>query len=210
MKVSYFENNKGDQAKWKNITRDERFFCFELYQSLKADQKGLLTLIKEGINKKNNLTNQKRREFLGTIVSKKFDIGVEVCFYRDLLKWNGEGIKEHELPQKRTFDLALFSEDAIIIIEAKAQQGFDTKQLLEFEKDKKHIEKLFVKIKKKQPQVYIVGLHSSKYTPGSKTKPYFDSNIQWDRIAEKYPDSKNLFCRANDIYPNKKNDSKPI
>ena len=143
MKVSYFENNKGDQAAWKYITRDERFFCFELYQSLKADQKAFITLIKEGVNEKNNLTNQKRREFLETIVSKKFDVGVEVCFYRDLLKWNGEGIKEHNLPQKRTFDLALFSNDAIIIIEAKAQQGFDTKQLLEFEEDKNNIEDLF-------------------------------------------------------------------
>lgn len=45
MKVSYFENNKGDQATWKYVTRDERFFCFELYQSLKDDQKGLPTFV---------------------------------------------------------------------------------------------------------------------------------------------------------------------
>lgn len=214
MRISYLQNNKSNKATWKYITRDERFFCFELYQSLKADQKGLLTLIKEGINKekdKEDSNYQKRLEFLETIESKKFDIGVEVCFYRDLLKWNGKGIKKYkDLSQKRTFDLALFSEDTIIIIEAKAQQGFDTKQLKEFEKDQKRISDLFEIINKKTAlQVFIVGLHSSRYTPSKITKPYFDSTIQWDDIAKKYPDSKDLFNRANEIYPNKK-DSKSV
>lgn len=210
MKISYFQKNKNKDIKWDNITRDERFFCFELYQSLKDDQKGLLTLIKEGINmekyKEGRITNQNRLDFLEGIESKTFDIGVEVCFYRDLLKWNGKGIKKTNLPQKRTFDLALFSEDAIIIIEAKAQQGFDTKQLDSFNKDREDIKYLFTKFfgRKTAPKVFIVGLHSSRYTPSSITKPYFDSSIQWDKIAEKYPDSKDLFNRANEIYPNKK------
>ena len=206
MNISYFQNNKSEKAQWKHISRDERFFCFELYQSLKADQKGLLTLIKEGINKekykKEDIKYPKRRKFIETIESKTFDIGVEVCFYRDLLKWNGEGIKEYELPQKRTFDLALFSEEAIIIIEAKAHQGFDTKQLEEFKNDKEYIEKLFKILDRPHPEVSIVGLHSSKYSPKPTTISPFDSIIKWDKIAEEYPDSKDLFNRANEIYLN--------
>jgi hypothetical protein len=217
MNISYFQRKNKEEVNWDNITRDERFFCFELYQSLKADQKGLLTLIKEGIirdkHKDGCINNQKELEFLETIESKKFDIGVEVCFYRDLLKWNEKGIKKYKnLSQKRTFDLALFSEDAIIIIEAKAQQGFDTKQLESFLNDEDQIEILFNIIKKNKPKIFNVGLHSSKYTPGSKTKCYFDSIIKWKDIAEKYQDSKDLFIHADNIYPNEKDfeKSKPV
>lgn len=199
MNISYLQNSKSNNATWKNITRDERHFCSELFHHLKVDQKGFVSLIKKG-----RVTNSKRLEIPENIDAQIFDIGYEVCFYRDLLKWHGIKIGTTDLPHKRTFDLALFSEDAIIIIEAKAQQGFDTKQLKEFKKDKKFINKLFKKIHRNEPQVFIVGLYSSNYSPSSNTVEYFDSIIKWSDIAEKYPDSKDIFIHANDLYPNKK------
>lgn len=197
MKITYFQNNKSEKVNWDKISRDERFFCFELFQSLKTDKEGLFSLIKEG-----NLSNHRQNgsKIPDNIESERFDIGVEVCFYRDLLKWYGKGIKGTGLPQKRTFDLALFSENAIIIIEAKAQQGFDTKQLMEFEEDRKRITRLFEIIERKAPEVFIVGLHSSNYKPKSSTISSFDSIIKWKDIARKYPDSKELFEHADNLY----------
>jgi len=213
MKISYFQKDKNEEIKWDNITRDERYFCSELFHNLRSDQSGILSLIKESIITEEKKDKEKLN-FLKNIESKRFDIGFEVCFYRDMLnyygvriKWQMEKLKEHSLSFKRTFDLALFSEDAIIIIEAKAQQGFDTKQLKEFKKDRKRIKKLFKKINRNKPKVFIVGLYSSKYSPNSETIKSFDSIIKWSDIAQKYPSSKDIFIRANDIYPNK-NDSK--
>ena len=212
MNISYLQNSKSKNATWNNISRDERFFCFELYQHLKSDQKGILSLIKEGIIEADEPSNKERINYLNNIGSNTFDIGVEVCFYRDMLKWYDKKIGETDLPHKRTFDLALFSEDAIIIIEAKAQQGFDTKQLMDFKNDREHIKILFNKIHRKKPKVFIIGLHSSKYSPKPETNKFFDAIIKWEEIAEKYPDSKDLFIHANDIYPNKKDskESKPV
>ena len=206
MKISYFQKNNGEQVKWDNITRDERYFCSELFHNLKSDQTSFLSLVKKGVNEEKD--DKERLDFLKNIETEKFDVGFEVCFYRDMLKWNQLEIGKTELPHKRTFDLALFSEDAIIIIEAKAQQGFDTKQLIEFKKDKRRVKKLFDIIKMKVPKIFIVGLHSGRYAPKSKTISYFDSMIKWDDIAEKYTDSKDIFIHANDIYPNKKDSKK--
>ena len=216
MNIPYFQRSENKKVNWDNITRDERYFCSVLFHNLKFNQRSMLSLIKDGINnKKYNIEklskkNKEKLNFLKNIELKRFDIGFEVCFYRDMLYLYKDKRKEYEtkngkikLPYKRTFDLALFSEDTIIIIEAKAQQGFDTKQLEDFKKDKKRIKKLFRIIKKKRPKVYIVGLHSSHYSPKTESKKYFDSLINWNDIAQKYPDSKELFGRANDIYPNK-------
>jgi len=205
MKISYFQKTNGEQVKWDNITRDERYFCSELFHNLKSDQISFLSLIKKGVNEEKN--DKERLNFLENIEAKRFDIGFEVCFYRDMLYLYQDNRKEYEakigkvqLPYKRTFDLALFSEDAIIIIEAKAQQGFDTKQLIEFKKDKRRIKKLFDITKMKPPKVFIIGLHSGRYAPKSTTKFYFDSMIKWDELATKYPKSEELFNYANSIY----------
>ena len=179
MKLSYFKN----QA-WIDIAREERYFCLELYNEMRKDLKpflGLLEISKE----------------------KQFDIGFEVCFYRDLLKAHGRGIKETEFPQKRTFDLALFAEDEIIIIEAKAQQGFDNEQLKIFKNDIKKIDNLFKEIYKEPiKNKRLIGICSSKYTPKEDTKEQFHNNkiITWAQIADVYPDNKEIFRRADDIY----------
>lgn len=198
MEISYFKNAHSSNSNWNQITRDERFFCFELYQNLKTDQTSLLQLIKNGLTDKPQ--NDARNSYLNNIGSMKFDFGVEVCFYRDLLKWNDIKIGKTNLPRKRTFDLALFTTNSLVIIEAKCQQGFHAEQLREFESDKKHLENLFIKINKSTPEVYLVGLHSSLYNPKSETKIQFDSLINWIDLSKAYSSSKELFERADSIY----------
>ena len=90
MKISYFQNDKNKKSNWDSITRDERFFCSELFRNIRSDQTGFLSLIKEGINIKKDdiekLTDKERRLFfIEQIDVEKFDIGFEVCFYRDML-----------------------------------------------------------------------------------------------------------------------------
>lgn len=164
LNISYLNNEI-----WDHVSREERFFCFELYNSIKGEPTPFLDLIS-----RNPATN--------------YDIGVEVCFYRDIMYEFGMSIKGTSLPYKRTFDLALFSPDEIIIIEAKSNQGFESEQLEYFRKDLNvHIPKLFNIIKQSPiPKVSIIALHSSKYSPKPQTMRVFDSQITWKNIAKIY------------------------
>lgn len=200
MKISYF-----DDKTWSEITRDERYFCFELYNCLKQNQRPFLDILSNGIQ---------NVELKNILDANNFDVGVEVCFYRDLAFHFDRSIRklinENKLEKsvmKRTFDLTLFSDEAIFIIEAKAQQGFDTEQMDVFLKDIDQIEKLLKLLGKPIPNIYLVGLHSHWYKPKDTTRKYFDSLITWKELEISYPRSQKLFKRANDIYPHKKSQS---
>jgi hypothetical protein len=176
MQIEYL-NNKS----WKEISREERLFCAELYHAICHDQKPFL-------------------ELLGIDSNKSFDVGYEVCFYRDVLSAHNIKIGETKLPHKRTFDLALFSNQEIYIVEAKAHQRFETKQLKYFEKDKEYIEKLFSIIGKSIPKISVNAIVSSGYNPKDSTLRYFDKKITWKQLSAKYLSSKELFERADAIY----------
>jgi hypothetical protein len=64
-------------------------------------------------------------------------LGFEVCLFRDLRHHNLLKGAVDAISLKRTFDLCLFSESRIVVIEAKAQQGFenDKDQLAAFAED---------------------------------------------------------------------------
>ena len=130
---------------WLEITREERLFCAYLYFDI------INTGIPHFITQLNNLDRNIQLES-----NKEWDIGFEVCFYRDLLYYYGnkekpirvvnekrekEGLPK--FPEKRTFDLCLFSEDEILIIEAKAQQGLESEQCDTFKNDVENIKELF-------------------------------------------------------------------
>ena len=60
-----------------------------------------------------------------------WDLGYEVCFYRDL-SWPCQKTAHQDgYAAKRTFDLCLFGEKAIIIIEAKVFQRFEADKIKE-------------------------------------------------------------------------------
>jgi len=167
--------------KWEEITRDERYFCAELFYEIKKDligKKRFLRFLKE--------KDKKRR--IEASVSEKWDIGYEVCFYRDFLRHNGiSREKTKAFSPKRTFDLVLFAESAFIIIEAKAFEGFDNEQLNSFDKDKRDVNKAIGLVHKGRiPKVYVLALTSADYKMKAETKAHFDLTITWNDLWEVY------------------------
>lgn len=165
---------------WSEITREERLFCSHLYHHIKDPME-----TKNFISWLNRIDSPVKNEgsFSGFVnklslnIEDSWEAGFEVCFYRDFLKSHKIGVKEHrdELVKvvgednvnnliKRTFDLALFSKDTIVIIEAKAAEGLNMKQFEEFERDSELLSKIFNYLNIKSPPVirYVI-LAKSKY-----------------------------------------------
>ena len=100
--LQYFKNTS-----WADITREERYFCAELFFDIKKSPKQFV----EFLNKKLEMNFD---------IDQHWEIGYEVCLYRDYLFSIGEPVrpkyKEQKYPQKRTFDLCLFSDTNLSLI----------------------------------------------------------------------------------------------
>jgi len=177
-RISYFQNKTWNEE----VSRTEKMFCAELFFLLKE---------------KDNLL-----EFIKKFKLKQgcYDVGYEVAFYRDLLK-----IKEfaNKIKDKyslhRAFDLALFSENDIYIIEAKAQDGFNNKQLGYFKKDEKKVLKMLKEINPKiKVEIHLLALISSNYNLKQETRDKFENIITWRDVYELYGNE--IFNRADGIY----------
>jgi hypothetical protein len=180
-KISYFGNKIWNAE----ISRTEKMFCAELFFLLKKEY-NLLKFIKNFGLKPGN-----------------YDVGYEVAFYRDLKKEFTDKIKNEKgkdyYSSHRAFDLALFSENDIYIIEAKAQDGFNSEQLGYFEKDKKKVKEIIKEINPKaKVEVHLWALISNNYNSKLKGINIFDKIIRWEKIHELYGDD--IFKRANEIY----------
>lgn len=116
---------------WSQITREERYFCSHLYHFLIGKEKEFISWLNETLKKDFNS-------------EQKWEISFEVCFYRDYYK----NFPKTKMPtkdlSKRTFDLVLFSESEIIIIEAKVQQPFKEKQINDLREDIRNLTELLV------------------------------------------------------------------
>ena len=179
------------KLKWSDWTRDERFFCSVLYSHAIKEPKDFAKWIVQEAG-------------LNIPCDCDWDLGYEVCFYRDYLWHQGESAKQKDLPFKRTFDLCLFSNETIIIIEAKVCSGFTTKQNEYFVEDQEKIQKM---PELEDIDVQIVALASSKYFAScqSKTLDFFKGKkISWRNLAEKYKDD--LFVHADEMYKLKQED----
>ena len=170
-----------DGKLWRQITRDERFFCQRLYELINVDSP--IEFVKY-LNDTINLTLSTEEEW---------EVGFELCFYRDL--WHYHGKKGELFSPQRTFDLCLFGEDAIIIIEAKAAQGFDHDQNTSFELDVDAVRNLTG-----VDNVQLIGLCSSKHEIESSTLDLFEGKIiKWKDLAKLYNDDE-ILLRADDVY----------
>ncbi len=174
---------------WKKVTRDERLFCSYLYHHISDNTDAFINLINKNENTLKKLDT-----------SSSWEIGFEVNIYRDLF-----GMKT-----KRTFDLCLFSEKTIVIIEAKAHQGFDSTQSKEFKKDKEKLNALISKYFKKDVEIKICALASSKYYSNIIKKykslilPFeFESDfiLSWKDCYAIY--NKEIFNQADNVYKQK-------
>jgi len=174
---------------WLDVTREERLFCSYLYWDIKDKEKDFILWLNENTD-------------LELRVDDKWEVGYEVCFYRDLKKMKGESIRGTEYSPKRTFDLCLFSEDTIVIIEAKVQQGFDESQVKVFEKDRHDIRR----ITRKNIEVLVVALASSKYFDNynrygkHNILAKFDALITWEQMNDLYNNSRGIYLQANESY----------
>jgi hypothetical protein len=188
MGFSYLKNKQ-----WSDITRDERFFCAHLYFEMNKNLTPFLELI-----------SKKEKDVIKEEYAKPnlWEVGYEVCFYRDYIKKIGfENTHEigktpfHDL-RKRTFDLCLFSEKSIIIIEAKAHQGFDNDQMKSFDDDLIQVKRLLGN--NSNVETKLLGLTSNKYTPSEQTKERFEAVINWMDLYHIYPND--IFQKANETY----------
>ena len=186
MSISYLKNRP-----WSKWTRDERYFCSILYSQAASDVRGFASWLID--------TAQLRLSKGGT-----WDLGYEVSFYRDYLWQLGLSAKAEKFSPKRTFDLCLFGEEQLIIIEAKVFQPFSPKQNDEFKKDKEQIRKL---PGLEHLQTAVVALASSRYFDNAEvygrpeTLSVFDGRVSWAQAAEKYPHPSLL--RADKLYKSK-------
>ena len=221
MGISYLPNKK----RWSEITRDERYFCSELHNVLQESDEMMDRFI-DLINKTFQATNGSLPK------SSSWTIGYEVCFYRDVMYERAKSIKDYQFkpkhvyknhkgreidlnvfPPKRTFDLCLFHPEFLVIVEAKAAEGFKNKQLDDFRADKVLIQKEAQILFENgvSPKVIFVGLHSSNYTPSFETLQVFEDEkynpsrktLCWSELSKEFPKKSRVFNRANSIYPSK-------
>jgi hypothetical protein len=205
---------------WAEVTRDERFFCQHLYSLIREDVPGF-------VRKLNELAA------LNLPDEEEWEVGFEVCFYRDHRfmcaedkhVWHGN---TDMYSSKRTFDLCLFSHDHIVIIEAKAAQGFELKQIGEFMNDLAWVKEAVAVVKGDGAaaghivDVYVVALASKKYLDKldwgkiNRESTFSGEAISWAALAEHYGMNEKkcdpVLLRADAIYrggqPGGKNNAK--
>jgi hypothetical protein len=171
------------------VARAEVFFTAHLYFACKSNPEGFANLL--------------RRELaLDQDVEIK-DLGFEVCLFRDLSKAGliprlSESRKSFE---KQTFDnVYILSDDSIVLVEAKAHGKFDLKQLDKLGR----ASKILSNDLKAFSRVYLVGIHSSLYSPKTSTMEPFDARLTWSKLSVVFPGYADIFNRAEEIYNDRK------
>jgi hypothetical protein len=177
---------------WQEVTREERYFCAELYGAVRDDVGRFIAFL---------------RDEYGPIIGARlnWEVGYEICFYRDWARAvgrhrNAPARSLHTpLSLKRTFDLALFSDTQIVLFEIKANRSFIMDQQKELETDRTRVEECTG-----VADVQTAGIISSKYTPRRSTLEPFTLQplITWNDVAGVYRNKAALFRRADMIYRN--------
>ncbi len=167
--------------RWAEVTRDERFFCQRLYQLVNADSVEAFAVYVS------------RQLQLDLPLDGEWEIGFEVCFYRDL--WQLRGKNDVLYSPKRTFDLCLFGESVIVIIEAKAAGAFDENQNETFKRDIDEVRRLTG-----LERVELVGLCSSQYILDPSAEETFGTSVvTWKQLARRYADDE-ILHRADTVF----------
>ena len=177
-----------DGLSWNNITREERAFCAELFFCIRKNPESFVRF----------LFNE---ACLPSVLPGPWDTAYEVCLYRDFLHRFAPEQKQ-EFSPKRTFDIALFSDEAIIIIEAKAAQIFTAHKATSFSKDVNDIPRLL----KRHIPIYFVALGSQTYFKnyehrgrGKALAPFEKRHLTLEAVKKHYKNVA-LFDRACEVY----------
>ncbi len=191
---------------WLDVTREERLFCAHLYHDIKSG--GRERELVGWLMDKAIWHPQSAREALD--VNQDWEVAYEVCFYRDLLHSAGEPVRASDYPSKRTFDLCLFSEKCVVIVEAKVHERFGKEQVEAIREDKKRVGRIAMHVARndKKPVVMTIGLASSTYFKnvfkrGHVLAPLiesaFDARVTWHSVYELLGDP--LYEDADEKYP---------
>lgn len=181
MSISYLAGRP-----WSGISREERFYCARLFER----------------------ASSKPAEFAAWIASTSglhlpaeggWDIGFEVCFYRDIMVSRGRSATDH-FPIKRTFDLCLFHEHTILIVEAKVCERFKSKQMRDIASDFD----LVPEAVGRDINVQCLALASSRYFGNharhgnQRMLSLFHGRITWAQVGAFFDDP--LLLRADQLY----------
>lgn len=193
MSLRYF----GDRA-WSNITREERVFCAELYFALRGRERDFVRW----------LGDRPGTQSLELEPEQPWEAAFEVCFYRDLLFVHDTSVRDSRYSDKRTFDLCLFSPNDIVIIEAKAQAAFESRQLEYFTNDKLDVLQALRDVGRdpSNVRVTLLGLASSqyfanarKYGRGRRIPIELDGHFSWGELDATFMPHP-MFRRAEQVY----------
>lgn len=148
--------------KWAEVTREERYFTSILFHDVLLDSKPLRNLLQRKLKLTPNVSI--------------LDVGYEVCFFRDAYHAEPKIINERQrLLEKQTFDMVLWlSDQSLVIIEAKAQQGFKTEQLKMLHGSQEIMLRLSTPYYP-MTKILLVGLVSSRYKMKESTIRHFDA-----------------------------------
>jgi hypothetical protein len=170
---------------WNEITREERMFCARLYQCGQSNSRKFARWVVNTAH-------------LAIDTDDNWELGYEVCFYRDLLYSRGHSVRRAGLPAKRTFDLCLFSQRSIIVIEAKAFQCFETDQAFHVARDRSLIRSIVGDV---NVQLVALGpssrLHHAMWLTRGKALEPFHGFLTWQQAHAQYCDP--IFERADRI-----------
>ncbi len=163
---------------WSSWTREERYFCAVLFCRARHEPAAFASWLIDAAG-------------LSASCEGDWELGFEVCFYRDYLWQLGQSARECGLPAKRTFDLCLFGERDLIVVEAKVCEAYGGAQNEDFALDRARINSL---PGLEDVSVHLVALASSQYfsaaarrgRPG--TLAMFDGRLSWSQVAGRYPD----------------------
>ncbi len=172
--------------RWRDHTREERYFTSVLYHELARDPAPFLQCLREQLKLPEGVHVE--------------DVGYEVCMLRDLAK-AGHITRALHLPMlsKQTFDLVLtLSNRELVLIEAKAHQGFLRKQI----DNMIQTSQLLLEYRELGIRgVHLAGLYSSRYDPRNVRTEYpAMALVTWDKVALSYPHIAADLQRANTIF----------
>lgn len=165
-----------NEQSWTEWSREERLFCAVLYEYARKNPQLFAKLV---------ISTAK---LVDVQIEGTWDVGYEVCFYRDYFKRRKDGdpaiesAREGKYPFKRTFDLCLFGERTIIIIEAKVCEGFSGSQNEAFRQDIAYIRQA---LRRPELPVYVIALAPGPYlaSPRNQLDSLFAGKLTWHEAA---------------------------
>jgi len=222
MGFHYLKDKDSKEKTWAQITRDERTFCSFLFHQIGKEPKKFIKFLND---LKSPLSEYRHENRINLDPQEKWEAGFEVCFYRDVLKAKGEGVRSTKMDAnvngvdhsnnliKRTFDLCLFSNTTMVIIEAKASEPLTSKQFQDFSAEKKLLNRLFKYLRVKSPKLVFLILAAQAYydSPSfqlekgvgrknilNKTSQV-DGVFSWEQVHAEFYDNP-IIKRASEVY----------